>query len=48
MLLEIVNMVAAVVKSLVFVYVCHCSPTIALLETVMRLLDDCVRLYPQS
>ena len=45
-------MAAAVVKSLVFVYlllnVCHCSPTTELLETVTRLLNDCARFYPQA
>ena len=45
-------MAAAVVKSLVFVYlllnVCHCAPTTELLETVTRLLNDCARFYPQA
>ena len=44
-------MAAEEVKSLVFVYLplnaCHCSPTTELLETVMRLLNGCVRFYPQ-
>ena len=45
-------MAAAVVKSLVFVYlllnVCHCAPTTELLETVTRLLNDSARFYPQA
>ena len=34
-----------------FIYrlnVCHCSPTTEFLETVMRLLNDCARFYPQA
>jgi len=45
-------MAAAVVKSLVFVYLhlnaCHCSPTTELLETFTRLLNDPARFYPQA
>ena len=40
---------AAAVKCLVFYLlfnVCYCSPTTELLETVMRLLNDCARFYP--
>ena len=43
---------AAVVKSVVFIYlrlnVCYCSPTTELLETIMCLLNDCARFYPQA
>ena len=28
--------------------VCYCSPTTELLETVMRLLNDCARCYPYA
>lgn len=28
--------------------VCHCSPTTEFLETVMYLLSDCARFYPQA
>ena len=43
----------AVVKCLVFVYlivnVCYCSsPVNELLETVMRVLNDCSRFYPHA
>lgn len=42
---------AAAVKCLVFYllfYVCHCSPASEILETVMRLLNDCARFYPHA
>ena len=44
---------AAVVKCLVLLYllfnVCYCSsPVNELLETVMRVLNDCSRLYPNA
>ena len=42
---------AAAVKCLVFYLlftVCYCSPTTELLETVMRLLNDCARSYPHA
>ena len=43
-------MVAAV-KCLVFYLLfnaCYCSPNTELLETVMRLLNDCARFYPHA
>ena len=42
---------AAAVKCLVFYLlfnVCYCSPTTELLETVMRLWNDCARFYPHA
>ena len=42
---------AAAVKCLVFYLlfnVCYCSPTTELLETFMRLLNDCARFHPHA